>query len=61
MTAQLNRALHTIALHRRHHDPATRDYIARRIAKGKSPRDLPGRSSATSPAASTDYSNNSRK
>jgi transposase len=36
---QLNRALHTIALHRRHHDPATRDYIARRIAEGKSPRD----------------------
>jgi transposase len=36
---QLNRALHTIALHRRHHDPATRDYIARRIAEGKSQRD----------------------
>jgi transposase len=25
---QLNRALHTIVLHRRQHDPATRDYIA---------------------------------
>jgi transposase len=36
---QLNRALHTIALHRRHHDPATRDYIARRTAAGKSRRD----------------------
>jgi transposase len=36
---QLNRALHTIALHRRHHDPATRDYIGRRIAEGKSRRD----------------------
>jgi transposase len=36
---QLNRALHTIALHRRQHDPATRDYIARRIAEGKSQRD----------------------
>ena len=38
---QLNRALHTIILHlhRRHHDPATRDYIARRIAEGKSSRD----------------------
>jgi transposase len=36
---QLNRALHTIALHRRQHDPATRDYIARRIAEGKSRRD----------------------
>jgi len=36
---QLNCALHTIILHRRQHDPATRDYIARRIAEGKSPRD----------------------
>jgi transposase len=36
---QLNRALHTIALHRRQHDPRTRDYIARRIAEGKSSRD----------------------
>ena len=36
---QLNRALHTIVLHRRHHDPATIDYIAKRIAEGKSRRD----------------------
>jgi transposase len=36
---QLNRALHTIALHRRYHDPATKDYIARRVAEGKSRRD----------------------
>ena len=36
---QLNRALHTIVLHRRQHDPATRDYIARRIAEGKTSRD----------------------
>ena len=36
---QLNRALHTIVLHRRQHDPATRDYIAKRIAEGKSSRD----------------------
>jgi transposase len=36
---QLNRALHTIVLHRRQHDPATRDYIARRVAEGKSHRD----------------------
>jgi transposase len=36
---QLNRALHTIVLHRRQHDPATRDYIARRIAEGKTRRD----------------------
>jgi transposase len=36
---QLNRALHTVILHRRQHDPATKDYIARRIAEGKSARD----------------------
>ncbi|HET9878600.1 MAG TPA: IS110 family transposase [Candidatus Limnocylindria bacterium] len=36
---QLNRALHTIVLHRRQHDTATKDYIARRIADGKSRRD----------------------
>ena len=36
---QLNRALHTIVLHRRQHDPRTRDYIAQRIAEGKSRRD----------------------
>jgi transposase len=36
---QLNRALHTVVLHRRQHDPQTRDYIARRLAEGKSRRD----------------------
>ena len=36
---QLNRALHTVILHRRQHDPATRDYIARRTADGKTTRD----------------------
>jgi transposase len=36
---QLNRALHTIVLHRRQHDTATKDYIARRIAEGKTRRD----------------------
>jgi transposase len=36
---QLNRALHTVVLHRRQHDPATRDYIERRLAEGKSRRD----------------------
>jgi transposase len=36
---QLNRALHTIVLHRRQHDATTRDYIAKRIAEGKSRRD----------------------
>jgi transposase len=33
---QPNRALRTITLHRRQHDAATREYIARRIAEGKS-------------------------
>jgi transposase len=36
---QLNRALHTVVLHRRQHDAATRDYIARRVAEGKSRRE----------------------
>jgi transposase len=36
---QLNRALHTVILHRRQHDPRTRDYIARRVAEGKSQRE----------------------
>jgi transposase len=36
---QLNRAIHTIVLHRRQHDAATKDYIARRIADGKTKRD----------------------
>jgi transposase len=36
---QLNRALHTVVLHRRQHDPATKDYIARRIGEGKSRRE----------------------
>ena len=36
---QLNRALHTVVLHRRQHDPATRDYIERRVAEGKTRRD----------------------
>jgi transposase len=36
---QLNRALHTIILHRRQHHPTTRDYIARRLNEGKSTRD----------------------
>jgi transposase len=36
---QLNRALHTVALHRRQHDPATREYIAQRVAEGKTARE----------------------
>jgi hypothetical protein len=37
---QLNCALHTIALSRLAHDPATRAYAARRAAEGKSPREI---------------------
>jgi transposase len=36
---QLNRALHTVVLHRRQHDPTTREYIAKRVAEGKSRRE----------------------
>ena len=36
---QLNRALHTVILHRRQHDAATRNYIARRVAEGKTTRE----------------------
>jgi transposase len=36
---QLNRALHTIVLHRRQHDPTTKAYIERRVAEGKSRRE----------------------
>jgi transposase len=37
---QLNRALHTIVLTRASRDPATRAYIARRIAEGKTTREI---------------------
>lgn len=36
---QLNRALYGIVLVRANHDPATKDYLARRLAEGKSPRE----------------------
>jgi transposase len=36
---QLNRALHTVILHRRQHDPTTKDYIACRVAEGKTRRE----------------------
>lgn len=36
---QLNRALHTIVLVRKRSDPATRTYLARRIAEGKTRRE----------------------
>jgi hypothetical protein len=35
----LNRAPHTVILHRRLHDPVTKDYIARRVAEGNTRRD----------------------
>lgn len=37
---QLNRALHTIVLSRLQHDPETRAYAARRLAEGKTPREV---------------------
>jgi transposase len=37
---QLNCALHTIVLTRLQHDPATRAYAARRLAEGKTPREI---------------------
>jgi transposase len=37
---QLNRALHTIVLTRTRQDPATRAYLARRAAEGKTPREV---------------------
>ena len=58
---QLNRALHTIVLHRRQHDPATRDYIARRIAEGKSRRDATRLLKRYLAVTSTDSSNNSSR
>ena len=36
---QLNRALHTVVLHPRQHDAATRSYIARRVSEGKTTRE----------------------
>src|SRR6266536_691476 len=36
---QLNSALHTVVLHRRQHDAAIKDYIARRLAEGKGRRE----------------------
>ena len=36
---QLNRALHTVILHRRQHDAQTKNYIDRRVAEGKTRRE----------------------
>jgi hypothetical protein len=37
---QLNRALHTMVQIRIQHQPATRDYVARRTAEGKTGREI---------------------
>lgn len=37
---RLNQAVHTIVLCRTRHDPRTRDYIAKRTAEGKTPREI---------------------
>ena len=37
---QLNRALHTVVLTRTRQDPATRAYVARRLAEGKTMREI---------------------
>ena len=49
---QLNRALHTVVLHRRQHDPAPRTTSPPRRRR-QNPRDATRCSSATSPATST--------
>ena len=57
---QLNRALHLILVTRRRTHPPTIDYIERRIQEGKTRREAPAASSATSPATSTAYSSTDR-
>lgn len=37
---QLNRALHTVALSRLHHDAASKAYATRRTAEGRTPREI---------------------
>jgi hypothetical protein len=49
---QLNRALHTIAITRAQHDPATKEYLARKQAEGKTKKGALRCSNATSRAAS---------
>jgi transposase len=58
---QLNRALHTVILHRRLHDPATQAYIARRVAEGKSRRDAVRLLKRYPPDTSTAYSTTRRR
>ena len=58
---QLNRALHTIILHRRQHDPPPATTSPAAPAKANQPATPPPSSSATSPATSTGYSKYSHK
>ena len=53
---QLNRALHTVVRVRIQYQPATRDYLARRSAEGKTSQRSNAAWPATSPATSTAYS-----
>jgi transposase len=57
---QLNRALHTITLIRMRVDPATRAYIAKRAAEGKTSRDAQRCINALSPARSSNSSREPR-
>ena len=50
---QLNRALHTVVLVRMRQDPATKAYVARRLAEGKSLREIKRCLSAMWPASSS--------
>jgi transposase len=52
---QLNRALHTVILHRRQHDPPPATTSPDASPKANQPATPSGCSNATSPAASTDY------
>ena len=52
----LNTALHTVVQIRIQYQPATRDYVARRTAEGKTSREIKRCLPATSHATSTAYS-----
>ena len=50
---QLNNALHTVVQTPIQYQPATRDYVARRTAEGKTGREINAALPATSPETST--------
>jgi transposase len=58
---QLNRALHTIVLHRRLHDPTTRPTSSDASPRARAGAKRPDCSSATSPATSSDYCNSNNR